>query len=287
MKQTRNGIIITRRDGQVDIPPPPPAPPQPSAEELQRLQYEREQLAAESARIKRELEEIKKSMPSDDQRARWAELEDQARKAEEERLAKSGEFEAWRKSITETHQRELSEVASQRENEAQRAKQVEDELRDTLIGRHFADALDLFGPSGRTVLLPEVAQSYFGRHVEVEAERGNDGKVHRRVVVKDANGTIIVDPKTGRPDTFSKAMGLVIDQHPHRASLLRGSGKVGAGSPGGGVDGEHGVDMSRLRPGDFKDPKVREAVRRKMNTSGGLQIGPGFEQLNKQRTERG
>jgi hypothetical protein len=279
-------VRVRRMDGQVggEIGPPPPPPI--SAQDIERLQFEREAANAEAARIKRELDEIKKAQPSDEQRARWAELEAQAQRAEEERLAKSGEFEAWRKSIQDNHARELNEVVSQRENEAQRARQVEEELRDTLIGRHFADALDLFGPAGRTVLLPEVAQSYFGKHVEVEAERGIDGKAHRRVVVKDSTGTIIVDPKTGRPETFSKAMSIVIDAHPHRGALLRGSGKVGAGSPGGGEGGEHGIDLTRLKSRDFQDPKVREAVKRKMNTSGGLQTGPGFDQLNRQRTER-
>lgn len=279
---------VVRADGQVggNEPPPPPPVPTLTADDVARIQYEREQAAAEAARVKRELEEIKKGLPTEEQRARWAELEEQHRRNEEERLAKSGEFEAWRKSITDTHSREVNELQAQRENEAAKAREFESELNDTLIGQHFANASDLFGPAGRTVLIPEMAQSYFGKHVAVEAERGGDGKVHRRVVVKKADGTVIVDPKTGRPESFSKAMGIVIDEHPYRAQLLRGSGKVGANSSGGGVDGEHGVDLGRLRPGDFKDPKVRDAVRKKMNTSGGLQIGPGFEQLQQRRNER-
>jgi len=285
VKRTWN-LRITGRHGQTGDPIAPPPTPSPfTADDVQRLQYEREQAAAEAARIKRELEEMKKALPSDEQRAKWAELEDQARRAEEERLAKSGEFEAWRKSITDNHQRELSEERAQRENESQRARQIEEELRETLVGRQFADAVDLFGPNGYTVMLPDMAQSYFGKHVEVEADRATDGKVHRKVVVKDATGTVILDPKTGRPEQFAKAMRIVVDAHPNKQWLLRASGRVGAHSSGGAIDADGGVDLSKLKPGDFKNPKIREAVKNKMNTSGGLQTAPGFEQL-KQRTEK-
>lgn len=258
-------------------------PPSPTPEELQAARYERDTAAAEAARIKRELEEIKRQLPTEEQRARWAELETEAQKAEEERIKKSGEFDNWRTMINDKHAKELNDIAQQRENEAAKRASIESELTATLVGREFADAVDLFGPAGKTVLLPAVAQSYFAPHVAVETATGPDGRVERRVVVKDAHGTVIVDPKTGRPLPFAKAMWEVIEAHPQKAYLLRGSGKVGAGSPGGGYDGDGGVDISRLKSGDFQDPKVREAVRAKMNVAGGLQFGPGFDKLRRQK----
>lgn len=276
-------ITVTGRFGQIGDP----AVPVLDDAELQRLRYESDAAKAEAARIKKELDDIKKMLPSDEQRAKWAELEAQQQAAEEEKARKAGEFENWRQMINDKHARELQDVVQQRENEAAKRSAIEAELQATLVGREFADAVDLFGPAGKTVLLPQVAQSYFAPNVAVEAATGPDGRVERRVVVKDAHGTVIVDPKTGRPLPFAKAIWEVIEAHPQKNYLLRGSGKVGAGSPGGGYDGEGGVDLSRLKAADFRDQKIRDAVKDKMNTAGGLQFGPAFDQLNKQRKTRG
>ncbi len=269
-------VHILSRHNQVE--PPTPVV---SDEDVSRMRMEADAARAEAARIKRELEEMRKGLPSDEQRARWAELEQQAQAAEEERLRKTGEFEGWRQQITEKHTRDLNEAHVARENEAKRAQTIESELRETLIAREFADATELFGPSqtSKTVLMPTIAKDHFGRYVEVVTHTGVDGKPERAVVVKDMHGTVIVDPKTGKPLPFAKAMNELIDAHPHKQYILRGSGRVGANNSGGLVDGEHGVDLSRLKAADFKDPKIRDAVRNKMSNSGGLQIGPGFDEL--------
>lgn len=291
MKAQRNrtyDLRITGVHGQIggDVPPPPP-PPSPglTADDIQRLQFERETAAAEAARVKRELEELRGKVPTDEERAKWRELEEKERQAEEKRLQDSGQFEAWRKSIQDTHTRELSELRGQVELASQRATSVETELNDSLIAQCFAAAVDLFGPAGYTTMLPEMAQSYLGKHVYVTVGTDNSGKTVRRVVVRDASGVDIMDPATGKPEVFSKAMKQVIDKHPYRQHMLRGSGKVGANNSGGAGDGESGVNLDRLKPADFKKKEVRDAIRNRMNNSGGLQIGPGFEQL-KRSTER-
>jgi len=269
---------------QVGNPPPndPPLPAPPADDDAAQLRFAADAARAEAARIKRELDEARRQLPTDEQRARWQELEVQAQAAEEERMRRAGEFDGWRNQIQATHERELTVERQRWQNEEAARKQAEKELEDTLIGREFADALDLFGPDGKTVLLPQVAQSYFGRHVVVETANGPDGKPHRRVVVKDSSGTTIVDPRTGQPQPFSKAMAEVIDAHPQRAHLLRGSGKVGAGSSGGGVGGSE-IDLGRLRPNDFQDPRVRDKVREQSSKAGGLQIGPAFDRMKRTR----
>jgi hypothetical protein len=269
------------RSSQIADPPPAPV----TDEDLQRARYEKDQAAAEAARLKRELEEAKRNLPSEEQRARWAELEAAQQAAEEERARKAGEFDSWRQQLNERHQRELDTIRQDRANEEARRAALETELKDTLVAREFADATDLFGPAGKTVLLPAVAQSYFGPHVHVEVlETG--GRTERRVIVKDSHGATIVDPKTGKPMAFAAAMREVIDAHPQKAYLLRGSGKVGANSSGGAYDGDGGIDISRLKSGDFQDPKVRDAVRQKMNVAGGLQIGPGFDRLRQAQEKK-
>lgn len=248
-----------------------------SAEDLQRQRYEADQAKAEAARLKKEIDDIKKALPSDEQRVRWAELEAEQQKAEEEKARKAGEFDGWRTQVNERHQKEIDAERQQRANEAARAASLEKELCDTLVAREFADATDLFGPTGKTVLPPSIAQSYFARNVEVQVSEAGG----RSVIVKDSHGSTILDPKSGRPMPFAKAMWEVIDAYPQKAQILRGSGKVGTNSSGGIYDGDGGIDVSRLKSSDFNDPKVRDAVRSKMNVAGGLQIGPGFDRLRK------
>jgi hypothetical protein len=262
------------------------APPAPNIEEeIQRQRYESDKAKAEAARLAKEMEELRKSLPSDEQRARWAELEQEQQKADEEKARKAGEFDSWRTQVNERHGKELDDLRQQRANEEAGRSALENELRETLVAREFADAADLFGPTGKTVLPPSIAQSYFARNVEVQVNEVN-GRRDRTVVVKDSHGAVIVDPKTGRPMPFAKAMWEVIEAYPQKAQILRGSGKVGANSTGGIYDGDGGIDTTRLKASDFNDPKVREAVRAKQNVAGGLQIGPGFDRLRKNQKER-
>lgn len=280
--------ILSRSYRVVDGPEPPapsPAPTPQEAAELDRLRYEADAARAESSRIKKELDEIRRQLPSDDQRARWADLETQFQTAEEQRKRKEGQFDEWRAQINDKHAKELDAERQQTANMRAQAEATERELNDTLIGLAFSGATEWFGPTGKTVLPPAVAQSYFGPNVAVESlPSGNGGPPKRRVVVKDGHGTVIVDPKSGQPMPFAQAIGEIIEAYPDKRSIMRGAGRVGSGSAGG--DGTlEGRDLSRLKQADFKDPAVRDAVRESLAASGGLQIGPAFDRL--QREQRG
>lgn len=278
------GVTITRRDGRPDDPPP--VPPTDADAQLQRAQYELETARAESTRIKRDLDEIRKQLPTDEQRARYAEMEAAFQKAEEDRLKKAGEFDAWRQQIQAKNDEQLSALRTETQNALALAGQHEKELNDTLIGLAFSGATDWFGPTGKTVLIPEVAQSYFARSVEIEVVPSpSGGKASRRVVVRDANGTVIVDPRSGKPMPFSEAIGELITAHPQRQQFLRGSGKVGSGSTGG-TGGADDIDLSKLKAADFHDPKVRERLRDQQTASGGMQVGPAFDRINRARNSK-
>lgn len=280
MKKHMYTFDILARDNRVDDPPPPGVQDE---EAIRQARMEADAAKAEAARMRRELEETKKNLPNDEQRARWAELEAQAAKAEEERLKKAGEFDGWRTQIADKHAKELEAERQLAANAAAKAKEIESNLCDTLIGQEFAKASDLFGPTGKTVLLPEVAQSYFKNNVEVElVPSPHGGAPSRRVVVRDHHGAILVDPKTGQPYSFPKAMSELIDSHPQKAHLLRGSGKVGSNSTGGAHGGQD-LDLTRLKASDFNDPKVREALRERAANAGGLQMGPAFDRIKQQK----
>lgn len=261
---------------------PPTNSPNPPEDGAAKAQYEMDLLRAESAKLKKQLEEVMRMIPSDEQRAKWAELEKQNESVEEARRRKEGEFDQWRAQIAEKHSRELEAERQLAMNARTQAEARDRELNDTLIGLSFSQATDWFGDKGKTVLLPAIAQAYFKDHVSVEVVEGPGGKTSRRVVVRDNNGAVIVDPRAGTPLPFEKAIGELIESHPNKNSILRGSGKVGSGSSGeGGEDSR--INLSRLRPQDFDNANVRDAVRTQLEQQGGLQIGPGFDNFRRGR----
>jgi hypothetical protein len=264
---------------------PPPPPPSPEDEALARLKFEADQARAEAAKVKAALDEIRKQLPSDEDRARWAELEEKEAKAAEANAVKKGEFETLRTQMTERHEKEIKAREQMLQNEAARREKLERDIEDAEIGRAFAEATALFGPTGKTVWFADVAQSYFRGNVAVDVSEQN-GRTVRRVIVKDRHNATILDPKSGQPMAFAQAMSELIDSHPLKDQILRGSGKVGAGSSGGGHGVSGDLDMSKLRREDFSDPNIRDAVRDKLATSGGLQIGPAFDRAARARRSK-
>ncbi len=181
----RRDYVITQRYHRVD-----PDPPAPTADDevVRQARIDADAARAEAARVKKELEDIRKQLPSEEQRTRWAELEAHQQKLEEEKAKAAGNFDEWRRQINEKHAKDLEAERQMRENAAAQAATIEKALQDTLVGQEFAKASDLFGPLGKTVLLPEVAQSYFAGNVQVEVVTSPNGAPNRRVIVKDHHG---------------------------------------------------------------------------------------------------
>lgn len=268
--------------GRVDPPTlPQDPPPSDTPEAIERARFEADQARAEALKLKKELDDIRKQLPTQEERARWAELEQQHLSAEEQRRRKEGEFDQWRVQIQEKHSKELDAIRQVEQNARALAEKAERELNDNHVVQAFYGATEWFGPTGKTTMLPDVAKAYFANHVEVEVVPApNGGAPRRRVVVRDHNGTVLVDPKTGQPLPFDKAIGELIDSHPSKAYLLRNSGRVGSGSAGGNGEGDE-IKIGKLSREDFKRPEVRAKVRQSLEAPGGLQIGPGFDAIRR------
>lgn len=238
---------------------------------MKTLQFERDSARADLAKVNKQIEELKKTLPSEDQRKKWDEALKAQEHAEEERKKKAGEWDSLRQQLVDKHAKELDTALSGK-------SAAEKELNDTLIGLAFAGATDLFGPgpTAKTVLLPEMAQAYFGAHVEV---RIDDKTGKRQVIVKDGLGHPLLDPKTGQPMEFAKAMKEIVESHPQKDHLLRGSGKVGSGSTGGVNDTGGKFDPNKMTVADFRDPAKRDALRRQQAEAGGLSFGPAWDRV--------
>ena len=98
--------------------------------------------------------------------------------------------------------------------------------------------------------------------------------------MKNLQGQVILDVKTGKPAAFDAALLELINVLPNKANILRGSGKTGSGSSGGNNDttklGE--IDFTKpLTAEQLADPKVKAAYDRRMSSAGGIQIGSAFD----------
>jgi len=103
--------------------------------------------------------------------------------------------------------------------------------RSEYIAKKFATE----GPAG-----VEIAQALFGKQLKVE-----DGKV----VAYDANGAKLYSrSRPGELADPEEAIELLVEAHPHKAHLLKGSGATGGGAPQGGGNNvrTHGMPTGKL-----------------------------------------
>ena len=218
--------------------------------------------------IKARMRELEGKVMSDEDRQLFDKLRADAEKTEEERKRKAGEFDTWRADIVKKHDEALK-------TEAQKREAAEAKLRQRLIGLEFAAATSLFGDNGKTVLTPAIAEAYFGRFVDVVT----DDSGHESVVVKGADGHVVLNVKTGKPAAFAEALAEVIDGLPDKDRILRGSGKTGSGSSGGasGRSADAPIDASNLTPEQRRDPNVLKRLRAQQ-PRGGMVFGTAYEQ---------
>lgn len=217
-------------------------------------------------KAKERIRELEAKVLSETQLEEYERLRREAVVADEDRKRKAGEFDQWREQVTKQHAKERTELAEQK-------TAAERRLHDTLIGLAFAGATDYFGPNGRTILPPDVARTYYGRFVEVQSENGTE-----HLVVKSPDGQVILDPETGKPAPFERAMGTLIEALPTRDHVLRGSGKVGSGSPGGRMTPVRDADLRELTERARKgDKSALEALKEHQKGLGGLVFGSAFQ----------
>ena len=115
-------------------------------------------------------------------------------------------------------------------------------IRTLLVSNKFAQSKYFNGKDSITVLPSDIAEDHFGKNFRVEEE---NGKMALRAY--HDNGDLVrskVNP--GEPAEFDEAMGFILDKHPRRDALLRGS-SGGSGSIGGDSDNGSGSnDIKKL-----------------------------------------
>lgn len=222
--------------------------------------------------VKRELREAREKglIVTPEQLQRLQELEAAATKADEDRKRKEGEFDTLKNQLVDKHTKEIQE----RDN---KLSTLSARFQSTLVRAEFGAASDLFGAhdKARTIFDTDMGVDVLGKYVQVE-DTEDDPRGYR-VIVKNTKGQPILG-KDGNPAPFAAAMLELIESLPNKDRILRGSGKTGSGNSGGHGSGHGDRDLDNPKSArDFSDPKVREAVRQKHNSAGGIQSGSVFD----------
>lgn len=160
---------------------------------------------------------------------------------DDKKLVDAGEVERVKAEAIKSVRAEFDPVLQERDT-------LKNELYSEKIGGAFARSKFI----GEKVAMPaDFVQAAFGKHFSIEG-----GKV----VAKDANGQQVFSrTRHGEPADFEEALEIFIDTHPHKDSILKGSGASGsgAGGGGGGAGGQKTMDRAQF---ESMDPAGRAAA---------------------------
>jgi hypothetical protein len=112
-----------------------------------------------------------------------------------------------------------------------------------MVSSRFETSPFFSGKDPKTVLLPDIAESYFGKHFKVEEDDNGD------LIVAGYIGADRIPSRAnpGEHANFEEAIAEIIDQYPMKDRILRagGSGSGSQGNSGGGDDSDIGTLKSK------------------------------------------
>lgn len=96
----------------------------------------------------------------------------------------------------------------------------------------------------------------------LQASFGNSFKIEEgKVVAYGPDGNKVYSKTSpGNPAGFEEALEILVDNYPHKASILKGSGASGSGASGGGNQGAGGKKTMTRAAFDALDPAAKAAA---------------------------
>ncbi len=150
------------------------------------------------------------------------------------KLVDAGEVETVRQAAIKAVKAEFEPIVAERDT-------LKGQLYQEKIGGAFARSPLIVGDKAKLAIPADLVQARFGRHFEIV-----DGKVQ----AKDASGNVIYSrANPGAPAEFDEALGILVEQYPHKDTILKGTGSSGSGSSsgsGGGSGGKRTVTRAQF-----------------------------------------
>lgn len=139
---------------------------------------------------------------------------------DDKKLVDAGEIERVKQEAIKAVEEKYAPIVKQRE-------QLEQQLVAEKIGGSFARSKFI---AEKLAIPPDMVESHFGRHFKLE-----DGQVF----AYDGSGNKLFSrARPGEAASFDEALELIVQNYPHRDSILKGAGASGSGAnPGGQAPG--------------------------------------------------
>lgn len=215
------------------------------------------QLRHEAATNRKTAEELQKKMEQfkDIDPVKAVEAMEMVKNLKEGDLVKAGEVSLLKKSIEEsfsTEKKGILEAFAAKEADYQKEIGSKDEvIRKLMISNQFAKSSFFTGESPKTILPPEIAETYFGANFKVENINGEPA------AVAYLNGEKLYSrTNPGNLASFDEAIEKMIENSPHKNRVLA-STKSGVGGGGGDVSGNYSpgqvikVTREQMRDRDY------------------------------------
>jgi len=160
-------------------------------------------------------------------------------------LVDAGKVEEVRQEAIKATKAEYEPVVAERD-------QLKSSLYNEKIGGAFARSSLIVGDKATLAIPADLVQARFGKHFTMEGDK---------VQAKDAAGNVIYSKSNpGAPADFDEALSILVDQYPHKDTILKGTGASGGGSQGGNGGGGNGGAKTMTRAAfDAADPATRMA----------------------------
>jgi hypothetical protein len=156
---------------------------------------------------------------------------------DDKKLVDAGEVEKVKAAAIASVEEKYKPVIDERDK-------LKSDLYGEKIGGAFARSSLIVGDKAKLAIPADLALSHFGKHFSIDG-----GKI----VAKGADGNQIYSRvKHGEPAEFDEALEILVDQYPHKESILRGTGGGTGARPGnGGGNGDKTIsrkDFEALAP---------------------------------------
>lgn len=129
-------------------------------------------------------------------------------------------------------------------------KEKEGHIYKLEVGNRFATSEYL---REKTILgeTPDIAEAFFSKNFKVE-----NGKV---IALDPAGNQIYSRVKPGEPADFDEAISILVESHPRRDHILKGTGQSGSGTTTSGKSTTQGAKTITRAQFDALDPSARSA----------------------------
>jgi len=177
---------------------------------------------------------------------------------EEKEMVESGELEKLKSTLAEVEEQKRNELRTNLESVIAEKDQLINSQRDdiykAMVSTQFSRCPYFAGPEPKTILPPEIAESYFKKHFKVEKVDGVT-----RVVGYLGDKKIYSKEKYGELAEFDECISAIIDDYHAKDAIMQPS--IGSGAAGGRGKSVRNSDLKKLA--ELKPAERLKAYHRK------------------------